>query len=254
MPSARRSRFSGARRRFFAARRERYRDHERAGRQMLPGRQDRADQGLGPGHDLGRPADQGQQQQAGVQLARVMAQLADVPLVQGPPGRVGEHVSRGRTPGQFGPDILRAPAQLPERAMLGFAQRGDRPGQPDQPRIFSGWRWSQPLGDGQHGQRRALRILQDHAGGAVGNRPGGHVQGHRHRPGRTVSQRAVFGHRGHLGRVHEAAQRRESPRGEQLEVAELGLAERAGRPVGELRGQGRRCRWGRLLSQLCLRT
>ena len=111
-----------------------------------------------------------------------------------------------------------------------------------------------PLGDREHGQRRALGVLQDQAGGAGGNRPRGYIQGHRQRPGRAVGQRAALGHRGHLGCVHEAAQRRERPRGEQLEVAELGLAERAGGPVGKLRGQGRRCRWRSVLGQLCLRN
>ena len=77
-------------------RRERYGDDEGAGRQVRPGRQDRADQRLGPGHDLGGPADQGQHQQARVQLARVVAQLPDVTPVQGAPGRVGEHVAPGR--------------------------------------------------------------------------------------------------------------------------------------------------------------
>ena len=125
-------------------RRERHRDHQRARRKMLPGRQDRADQRLRPGHDLGGPADQGQHQQARVQLSRKVAQLTDVTLVKGPPGRVSEHVAPGRfgRPGQlsgpgqlgvaqFGAHVLRAPPQLTERPVLGLAQRRDRPGQPD---------------------------------------------------------------------------------------------------------------------------
>ena len=62
---------------------------------MRPGRQDRADQRLRPGHDFGGPADQGQHEHARVQLVRVVAQLTEVTLVKGAPGRVSEHVAPG---------------------------------------------------------------------------------------------------------------------------------------------------------------
>ena len=216
-------------------RRERYGDDEGAGRQVRPGRQDRADQRLGPGHDLGGPADQGQHQQARVQLARVVAQLPDVTPVQGAPGRVGEHVAPGRLggAGQFGAHVLRVPPQRAERPVLGLAQRGDRPGQPDQdPASRSAPEPGQSLGDRQHGQRGALLVLQDQAVGVGRDRAGGYVEDHKHRPRRAVGQLAAFGHRSHLGGVHEAAQRGERPGREQLEVAQLRFAERAHGPVG----------------------
>src|ERR671934_194835 len=115
------------------ARRERHGHHERAGRKVLPGGQDGADQRFGPGDDLGWAADQGQYQQAGVQLVRVVAQLADVPVVEGAPGGIGEHVSAGRRLGQFSAYLLWAPAELAERPVLGFAQRPDPPRPPGQP-------------------------------------------------------------------------------------------------------------------------
>ena len=224
---------------------------------MRPGRQDRADQRLRPGHDLGGPADQGQHEQARVQLVRVVAQLTDVTFVKGPPGRVSEHVAPGGPSavsrlgaarrvgtwrklgahgrlggtGQLGAHVLRAPPQLAERPVLGLAQHRDRPGQPD-PAVIGGSRRPQPFGDREHGQRGALLVLQDQGVSVGRDRAGGHVEGHRHRPGRAVGQHAALGHRGHLGGVHEAAQRREHPGREQLEVAQLGLGERAHRPVG----------------------
>ena len=205
---------------------------------MRSGRQDRADQRLRPGHDLGGTADQGQHEQARVQLVRVVAQLTDVTFVQGPPGRVSEHVAPGGPgaasrlgawrklgvhgrlsgAGQLGAHVLRAPPQLAERPVLGLAQHRDRPGQPDQA-VIGRSRPHQSFGDREHGQRGALLVLQ-HQGVSVGrDRVGGHVEGHRHRPGRAVGQHASLGHRGHLGSVHEAAQRREHPGREQLEVA-----------------------------------
>ena len=209
---------------------------------MRPGRQDRADQRLRPGHDLGGPADQGQHQQARVELIRVVAQLTDVTLVEGPPGRVSEHVAAGAWRelgvsgrlsgvGQLGAHVLRAPPQLAERPVLGLAQRRDRPGQPDRA-VIAGSRRGQPFGDREHGQRGALLVLQDQAVSVGRDHAGGYVEGHRHRPRRAVGQHAALGHRGHLGGVHEAAQRREHPGREQLEVAQLRLAKRAHGPVG----------------------
>ena len=46
---------------------------ERARREVLPGREHGPDQGLRPGDDVGSPGYQRQQQQARVQLPRVMA-------------------------------------------------------------------------------------------------------------------------------------------------------------------------------------
>jgi hypothetical protein len=50
---------------------QRHRYDQRARRQVLAGREHRPDQGLGPGHDVGPPDDQGQQEQPRVQLAGV---------------------------------------------------------------------------------------------------------------------------------------------------------------------------------------
>ena len=97
----------------------------RARGKVLPGRENRADQRLRAGHHLSRPADQGQHEQPRVQLAREVTQLADVTLVKGPPGGVGEHVP----PGELGPHLRGAPPQLTERPVLGLAQRRDRTGQ-----------------------------------------------------------------------------------------------------------------------------
>ncbi len=68
----------------------------------------------------------------------------------------------------------------------------------------------------------------------------GDLKGHRQRPGRAIGQRAVFRYHGHVGRAHEAAQRREHAPGEQLEIAQLGLVEGPGGPIGQLRGQSGR--------------
>ena len=191
---------------------------------MLPGRQDRADQCLRPGHDLGGPADQGQHQQTRVQLSRIVAKLTDVTLVERPPGRVSEHVTPGQlAAGQFRTHVLRAPPQLTERTVLGLAQRRDRAGEPDQARIACPRR-DQPFGDREHGQRGTLLVLQHQVVGVGLDHPGGYVEDHRHRPWRTVGQHAALGHRARVGGVHEAAQRREDPGREQLEVAQLGLA------------------------------
>ena len=90
---------------------QRHRYDQRARREVLPGREHGPDQGLRPRDDVGAPGDQRQHQQPGVQLAGVMAQLADVALVQRPPGGVGEHGPVG----ELTADRLRTPPQLAER-------------------------------------------------------------------------------------------------------------------------------------------
>ena len=195
---------------------------------------------------LARPATSGSRSSLRVQLAGVMAQLADVALVQRPPGGVGQHGPAG----QLAADLLRTPPQLPEGTVLRLAQRGDRAGQADPGGLarVGGLEYGPPFGDREHGQRGALRVLQDHVPGVRRDRVGGHLERHRHRPGRAVDQQAAFGDRGRVGRPHEAAQRRERPRGEQLEIAQLRLVERARWPVRELRGQPGPRRSGRCRS------
>jgi len=97
--------------------------------------------------------------------------------------------------------------------VLRLAERRDRAGQADPRRVarIAGLECGPPFGDREHGQRRALRILQDHVAGVRRDRVSGHLQCHRHRPGRAVDQQAALGDRRRVGRVHEAAQRREHP-------------------------------------------
>ena len=123
--------------------------------------------------------------------------------------------------------------------MLRLAEHGDRAGQADQGRVerVARLEYGASLGDGEHGQRGAFRILQDHVPGVRRNRAGGDFERHGHRPQCAVDEPAAFGDRGRVGRIHEAAQRRERPRGEQLEIPQLRLVERARWPVRELRGQ-----------------
>ena len=228
---------------------------------MLPGREHGPDQGLGPRDDVGPAGDQRQQEQPGVQLAGVMAQLADVAFVQRPPGGVGQHGPAG----ELAADLLRTPPQLPEGTVLRLAQRGDRAGQADPGGLarVGGLEYGPPFGNREHGQRRPLRVLQDHVPGVRRNRVGGYLERHRHRPGRAVDQQAAFGDRGRVGRPHEAAHRRERPRGEQLEITQLRLVERstlaspraprAARPALIGRRSGRCRSGGCLSSQLGLR-
>ena len=214
---------------------------------MLPGGEHGPDQRLGPGDDVGLPGDQRQQEQARVQLAGVVAQLADMALVQRPPGRVGEHVPVA----ELAAYLLRPPPQLTEWPVLRLAERRDRAGQADPGRVarIAGLEGGLPFGDREHGQRRALRILQDHVTGVRRDGVGGHLERYRHRPGRAVDQQAALGDRRRVGRIHEAAQRREHPRSEQLQIRQLRLTECVRWPVRELRGQS----GGYLSSQLGLR-
>ncbi len=183
---------------------------------MLPGREHGPDQSLGPRDDVGPAGDQRQQEQPRVQLAGVVAQLADVALVQRPPGGVGQHGPAG----ELAANLLRTPPQLPEGTVFRLAQRGDRAGQADPGGLarVGGLEHGQPFGDREHSQRRPLRVLQDHVPGVRRDRVGGYLERHRHRPGRAVDQQAAFGDRGRVGRPHEAAHRRQRTRGEQLEV------------------------------------
>ena len=217
---------------------ERNRHDERAGRQVLPGGQHRTDQGLRPGHHVGGPGDQGQHEQPRAQLAGVVTQLADVSLVQRPPGGVGQHVAPRLLAGQLVADILRPAPQLAERPVLGRAERGDRAGQPHQPgrrqRIPGGLEVGpgHPFADGEHGKRRALLIGQHDVVRVGGNRVSGDVQRDRDWPRRAVGQRAALGDRRHVGGAHEAVQRSEHPGREQLEIAQVRLVEGAHGPGG----------------------
>ena len=125
--------------------------------------------------------------------------------------------------------------------MLGFAQRRDFAGQAHHRRIgragIGGAAHGEPFGDREHRQRRAFVIGQHQVIGVRREDIGGHVEGDGERPLRAVGQRAALRDRGHVGGVHEAVQRREHPRGEQLEIGQLCLAERAGRPRRQLSGQ-----------------
>ena len=178
-----------------------------------------------------------------------MAQLADVALVQRPPGGVGQHGPAG----QLAADLLRTPPQLPEGTVLRLAQRRDRAGQADPGGLARVGRLENrsPFGDREHSQRRTLWVLQDHVPGVRRYRVGGHLERHRHRPGCAVDQQAAFADRGRVGRCHEPAQRRERPRREQLEIPQLRLVERARRPFRELRGQPGQSRWGRCRWERC---
>ena len=89
----------------------------------------RADQRLGPGDHLGRPGDQRQQQQARLELAGHVPELADLPAVQRAAGGVGQH----RAVAERGAGFAGPQHQPPERPVLGLAQAGHRAGQPDQP-------------------------------------------------------------------------------------------------------------------------
>ena len=107
--------------------------------------------------------------------------------VQRAPGRVGEHGPAGQllaylllagtaTP-RKGPcsgsrSAVTGPAQLVSRQ----ARRVAWPGS------------GQPFGDGEHGQRRALLVLQGQEAGMHRDHAGGHLQRHQHRPGRAVQR------------------------------------------------------------------
>ena len=166
-----------------------------------------------------------------------MPQLSDVPAVQGAPGHEGEDVSSGghrrRGAGQLVPHAGRAPAQLPERSVLRRPKGGQPSREPERRGI--GLRLPGRIGrtvprhslaDREDGQRGTFGVLQHEMIGVGRHGPGWDVERHGNRPGGaggSVGQRASFGHGGHVGGGHEAVQRSERPRRDQLEVAELGL-------------------------------
>jgi hypothetical protein len=126
---------------------ERHRHDQGAGRQVLAGGQDRADQRLGPDHDLGRAGDQREQEQPGLHLVGQVAKLADLAPVQRAAGDAREH----RPVGKLRPDLGWAAAEAPERPVLGVTQGRHRAGQADSAREPVGpVRGGPPFGDLQH--------------------------------------------------------------------------------------------------------
>ena len=77
--------------------------------------------------ELGRPGHQRQQQDSGPELIGQVPELAELTLAERPPGREREH----RGAAELGPHVGRPSAERAERAVLGRAERGDRPGQPE---------------------------------------------------------------------------------------------------------------------------
>ena len=136
----------------------------------------------------------------------VVAQLTDVTLVQGPPGRVSEHVF----PAVPVPAKTRAADDSAASASSARTSSGRRRSWRNGPcagsrsvvtgpasrTMPSDRRPRQPFGDRQHGQRGALLVLQYQAARIGRDHAGGYVEGHRHRPGRAVGQHAAFGDRG----------------------------------------------------------
>ena len=213
-----------------AARRERNRHDERAGRQLPRRGLHGADQGLRAGNEVGRARDQRQQQDPGAQLPGQVPQLADLPLAQRPPGRVREHGGGA----EFSADLGRPAAQRPERPVLRRPQRGHRAGQPQHGPLGAG---RDPLGDGEDGERRALRILQHQVVGRGRDGAFRHGERDRERPRGAVGQLPARGDGREVGLAEVARQRRERAGEEELEFTQLFLAWGPGRPRGQLRRQ-----------------
>ena len=93
-----------------------------------------------------------------------------------------------------------------------------------------------PLGDLDHGQRRALRVLQHQVVGVAGDGAGRDGERDRDRPGRAVGELASGGDGGQIRGREIPGQRAERARGEQLKLAQLLLVGGPGGPVGQLAG------------------
>ena len=207
---------------------ERDRDDLGAGRQVPGGGLHGADQGVGADHDLRGARHHGQQQHPGLQLAGRVPELADLVAVQ---RRVGD-VGQDRGARELLPHLGGRAPQVPEGAVLGRPVRGHRAAQPDQVRDGR-----QAVGDLEHRERGALRVLQQQPGRVRLDGAGRHLQGHRDRPGGPVRQPAFRRDRVHLGGRHEPAQRRQGPGQQQLQIPELALVQGPRGQARYVRGQ-----------------
>ena len=223
---------------------ERDRDDLGARRQVPGGGLHRAHQGVRAAHDLRGAGHHGQQQQPGLQLAGGVPELADLVAVQ----RCAGDVREDRATRELVPHLGGRPAQVPERPMLRRAVPGDRATQPDQVR---GGKC--PVPDIEHGERGALRVLQQQPARVRLDGAGRHLERHRNRPGRAVRQPPAGRDRVSLSGRHESVQRRQGAGQQQLQVPQLAFVQSPGRQADYVRRQPGRCLSGHVHLRLAPR-
>ena len=147
-----------------------------------------------------------------------MTKLPDLPPVQGTACRAGEHGAVA----EFGANLGGPAAQPAERSVLGVAQSRDGAAQAPSG-LFPLAVYGQLLADLEDRERRPLVVAEHQVALAGRDHLDRDFQGHRNGPRRSVRQRAALGDGRQISRGHEAAQRLECSRGQQLQVCELRL-------------------------------